>query len=515
MAEEFTQDLIEEIRILIRARYPILYIVSWEERRVEGILAEIAKSRNKGIFSWSITKGIQNLEAGTAVKKLMDNTHDPVAALDYIEKFQKGALFVLKDFHPYMNDPRVVRRLRDLTLALKTSYKTVILVSPHPRVPEELEKEITIIDFPLPRQDDLEKQLDYIIQSVSNNRNVQINLQAGDKERILQSAMGLTLVEAENVFAKAIVARGRIDPQDIPLILDEKKQIIRKSGILEYFSPQENLDSVGGLNNLKDWMRKRGNAFSEKARDYGLPHPKGVLLIGVSGSGKSLVAKAVASLWHLPLLRLDIGSVFSGLVGSSESNIRSVIKTAESIAPCLLWLDEMDKGLSGAHSSNFSDGGTTARVLSSFLTWMQEKTAPVFLIATANDISSLPPELLRKGRFDEIFFLDLPSLSERIEIFKIHLHKRKRNPEDYDLKILGDLSQGFSGSEIEQVVISALYDSFDESRSLQTQDLITTLRQSVPLSHTMRESIDALRQWAQTRSRPASTDQNRMLLSEN
>lgn len=515
MAADFTQDLIEEVRILIRARYPILYIVSWEERRVENILAEIAKARNKGIFSWSITRGIQNLEAGTAAKKAMDNTQDPVAALDYIEKFQKAALFILKDFHPYMNDARVIRRLRDLTTALKTSYKTVILVSPYPRVPEELEKEITIIDFPLPTQKDLEKQLDYIIQSVSHNRNVQINLQAGDKERILQAAMGLTLVEAENVFAKAIVARGRIDPQDIPVILSEKKQIIRKSGILEYFSPENNLDDVGGLDNLKDWMRKRGNAFSEKARSYGLPHPKGVLLIGVSGSGKSLVAKAVSSLWNLPLLRLDIGSVFSGLVGSSEANIRSVIKTAESIAPCLLWLDEMDKGLSGVHSSNFSDGGTTARVLSSFLTWMQEKTAPVFLIATANDISSLPPELLRKGRFDEIFFLDLPSLNERMEIFRIHLLKRQRKPEDYDLKLLGDLSQGFSGSEIEQVVISALYDSFDENRPLQTQDLITTLRQAVPLSHTMREAIDALRQWAQTRARPASSDQKRMLISEN
>jgi len=515
MATEPTQDLVEEIRILIRARYPILYIVSWEERRLEGLLAEMAKSRNKGIFSWSITQGIQNLEAGTAAKRLMDNTHDPVAALDYIEKFQKAALFILKDFHPYMKDPRVIRRLRDLTFALKTSYKTVILVSPILNIPDELEKDISIIDFPLPGLQDLEKQLDYIIHSVQNNRNVQINLQSGDKERILQAAQGLTLVEAENVFAKAIVARGRIDPQDIPVILDEKRQIIRKSGILEYFSPDQQLDDVGGLDSLKSWMRKRSLSFSEKARQYGLPHPKGVLLIGVSGSGKSLVAKAVASLWNLPLLRLDIGSVFSGLVGSSEANIRSVIKTAESVAPCLLWLDEMDKGLSGSHSSNFSDGGTTARVLSSFLTWMQEKTAPVFLIATANDISALPPELLRKGRFDEIFFLDLPNLNDRIEIFRIHLTKRGRQPEAFDIKLLGDLSQGFSGSEIEQVVISALYDSFDEARELQTADMVNTLRQSVPLSHTMREAIDALRQWAQTRARPASSDQARIMISDN
>lgn len=515
MATEQTPDLIEEIRILIRARYPILYIVSWEERRLEGLLAEIATSRNKGIFNWSITQGIQNLEAGTAAKRLLDNTQDPIAALDYIEKFQKAAIFILKDFHPYMNDARVIRRLRDLTFALKTSYKTLVLLAPSLRIPDELEKDIAIIDFPLPTLPELEKQLDYIIQSVQHNRNVQINLGSGDKERILQAAQGLTLVEAENVFAKAIVARGRIDPQDIPVILDEKKQIIRKSGILEYFSPDQRMDDVGGLDNLKSWMRKRNLAFSEKARQYGLPHPKGVLLIGVSGSGKSLVAKAVSALWNLPLLRLDIGSVFSGLVGSSEANIRSVIKTAESVAPCLLWLDEMDKGLSGTHSSNFSDGGTTARVLSSFLTWMQEKTAPVFLIATANDISALPPELLRKGRFDEIFFLDLPSLAERMDIFRIHLSKRGRDPQQFDLKLLGDLSQGFSGSEIEQVIISGLYDSFEADRELQTADIVHALRQSVPLSHTMREAIDALRQWAQTRARPASSEQQRMLISDN
>lgn len=509
------ETLIDELKILIRARYPIISLVSWEEKRIENLLVEISTGRNKGIFSWTITQGLQNLESGSAVKRMMDNTKDPIAALDYIENFQKAAIFVLKDFHPFMKDARVVRRLRDLTIALKTSYKTIILLSPVPCIPEELEKDISVLDFPLPTLGDLEQQLDRMIASVQNNRNVSINLQTGDKERILQAAQGLTLVEAENVFAKAIVAKGRIDAADIPLILLEKKQIIKKSGLLEYYEPQTNMDDVGGLDQLKTWMRKRGSAFSEKARDYGLPHPKGILLIGVSGSGKSLVAKAVSSLWGHPLLRLDIGAVFSGLVGSSEANIRSVIKTAESIAPCLLWLDEMDKGLSGTQSSNFSDGGTTARVLSSFLTWMQEKTAPVFLIATANDISALPPELLRKGRFDEIFFVDLPSHRERVDIFKIHLIKRKRNPEHFDLQLLSDLSQGFSGSEIEQVVISALYDSFDEERELATQDLTHALRQSVPLSHTMRESIDALRQWAQTRARAASSEQQQMNISDN
>lgn len=509
-----THALLEELHIMIRARYPLIYVVTWEEKRIEHQLFQMARSRNKSIFTWTITQGIQNLEAGTAAKKLFENTLDPIAALDYIERYSKAALFILKDFHPYMHDARVIRRLRDLTIALKTSFKTILIVSPIPRVPEELEKDMALVDFPLPTLSELGRKLDDIIHSVRNNPNVHINLQAGDREKFLQAAQGLTLVEAENVFAKAIVAKGRLDPQDIPIILQEKKQIIRKSGILEYFSADASFDAVGGLDQLKSWMRKRSHAFSEKARAYGLPHPKGVLLIGVSGSGKSLVAKAVASLWNLPLLRLDIGSVFSGLVGSSEANIRTVIKTTESIAPCLLWLDELDKGMSGVYSSNFSDGGTTARVLSSFLTWMQEKTVPVFLIATANDISALPPELLRKGRFDEIFFLDLPSQRERMEIFRIHLQQRGRNPQNYDLKLMADLSKGFSGAEIEQVVISALYDSFDSQRELQDQDLINTIRQSVPLSHTMREAINALRQWAQTRARPASSDPQEMILGE-
>ncbi|RYX99815.1 AAA family ATPase, partial [bacterium] len=284
----------------------------------------------------------------------------------------------------------------------------------------------------------------------------------------------------------------------------EKKQIIRKSGLLEFYPTQEDMSTVGGLDNLKSWLNKRTEAFTKKARDYGLPEPKGILLLGVSGSGKSLVAKAVSSLWQLPLLRLDIGRLFSSLVGSSEENMRKTIKTAESVAPCLLWLDEIDKGFSGSGSSNVSDGGTTSRVLSSFLTWMQEKNNPVFIIATANDISRLPPELLRKGRFDEIFFLDLPKAEERIEIFNIHLKKRGRRSENFDLNLFASNTDGFSGSEIEELIISAMYDSFEENREVTTADIMNTIKHAVPLSHTMKESIDQLRDWTRSRARPAS-----------
>jgi AAA+ superfamily predicted ATPase len=501
---ETQPSVIDEIDIMIRARYPIIYVVSWEEKRVEQALLDIATRRNKKIFSWTITQGIVNLISANATMMVNDSTRDPISALEHLVRSVDSALFILKDFHPFMNDPTVIRKLRDLTIALKTSYKTIIILSPTLKIPHELEKDITVVDFPLPGTQELGTLLDGIIFSVQGNKNVNVNLTPDGKESILLAAQGLTLTEAESVFAKAIVSRSRIDPADIPIILSEKKQIIRKTGILEYHSVEEDIGDVGGLSNLKDWLRKRSLAFTEAARDYGLPQPKGILLLGVSGSGKSLVSKAVSSLWRLPLLRFDVGTVFSGLVGSSEENMRKAIRTAESVAPCLLWLDEMDKGLAGAFSSTFSDGGTTARVLSSFLTWMQEKTAPVFILATANDISVLPPELLRKGRLDEIFFVDLPTQREREEIFGIHLRKRGREAENFDMGLLAQMSNGFSGSEIEQAVISALYDSFEAGRELAGPDIVNALRQSVPLSHTMREHIDALRQWAQTRARPAS-----------
>lgn len=496
--------VIDEIDIMIRARYPIVYVVSWEEKRVEQALLDIATRRNKKIFSWTITQGIVNLVSSNATLMVNDSTRDPISALEHLVRSVDSALFILKDFHPFMNDPTVVRKLRDLTISLKTSYKTIIILSPILKIPAELEKDITVVDFPLPNLDELEQLLDGIVYSVQSNKNVSVNLSADGKEAMLQAAQGLTLSEAESVFAKAIVSHSRIDPVDIPIILGEKKQIIRKTGILEYHSVQADIGEVGGLSNLKEWLRKRSLAFTEAARDYGLPQPKGIMLLGVSGSGKSLVSKAVSSLWNLPLLRFDVGTVFSGLVGSSEENMRKAIRTAESVAPCLLWLDEMDKGLAGAFSSSFSDGGTTARVLSSFLTWMQEKTAPVFILATANDISVLPPELLRKGRLDEIFFVDLPTAREREEIFGIHLQKRNRDAKQFDIPLLAQMSNGYSGAEIEQAVISALYDSFEADREVTTHDIVQALRQSVPLSHTMREHIDALRQWAQTRARPAS-----------
>lgn len=499
------EENLEEIEIMIRARYPIIYITSWEEKRVEADLLKIATRTDKKIFSWTVTQGLVNMATNKGSIISSDSTRDLVVALDNIQRAVDPALYIIKDTHHYMSDATVVRKLRDLCIALRSSFKTVIIISPILKIPPELEKDINVIDYKLPSINDLGILMDKLISSIQNSKkNVEINLDNTGKEKILQAAMGLTLAEAESVLSKAIVSKKRLDVEDINIIYSEKKQIIKKSGLLEFYPTHETMSNVGGLSNLKVWLKKRSTAFTKKARNYGLPQPKGIMLLGVSGSGKSLVAKAVASLWQLPLLRLDIGSLFSGLVGSSEENMRKTIKTAESVAPCLLWLDEIDKGFSGSGSSNVSDGGTTARVLSSFLTWMQEKDSPVFIIATANDISHLPPELLRKGRFDEIFFLDLPELKERIEIFAIHLIKRGRDPRNFDLQDLALKTDGYSGSEIEQLIIAAMYDSFEEDRELTNNDILNVIPHSVPLSHLMKESIDDLRMWSKNRARPAS-----------
>lgn len=493
-----TQSAVDtELETLIRARYPIIYVVSWEEKRVEDALRVIAQARGKKMYQWTVTQGMVQNPANRD-----EGTRDPLAALDFVLQSRDQAVFLFKDFHPYLNDVALVRRLRDLTYALKTSYKTLILLSPILKLPPELEKEITVVDYALPSLEDLGALLDDIIQSVKANAQLQTEMTTEEREQILKAAQGLTAMEAENVFAKSLVEKRKFD---VDVILSEKEQIIRKSAILEYYRASEAFNDVGGLDLLKDWMDKRTVAFSDKARDFGLPAPKGILMLGVQGCGKSLSAKAIASLWKLPLLRMDVGKIFGGIVGQSEENIRKAIRVAESTAPNVVWIDELEKGFAGTQSSGFSDGGTTARVFGTFITWLQDKTAPCFVVATANDVTALPPELLRKGRFDEIFFVDLPDEEERREIFAIHLRKRHRQPDDFNLIRLAEATPGYSGAEIEQAVVSALYDAFDKDREVTTEDIVAVAGESIPLSMTMKERIDVLRVWAETRARPASS----------
>ncbi len=495
---------VQELDVLVRARYPLVYLVTSEEQRVESMLVELAEAHGKAILAWSVAKGFRRL-GGAKTQLAPEGAREPLEALAAIEKLAEPSLVVLEDFHPYLSDPATVRALRELGHALKSTYTTVVLLSPSLVMPPEIEKEVSVLDVPLPDYRDLVQLLREIVGVLRQGNRAKVELTKEDADQLVKAALGLTLSEAESAFAKAIAADGRLSKDDVPLVLEEKRQVIRKSGLLEYHAAEERLANVGGLDLLKTWLVRRGAAFSEAARRFGLPEPKGLLLLGVQGCGKSLTAKAIAAQWRLPLLRLDIGRIFSGLVGSSEENLRRAIRVAESVAPVVLWVDEIEKAVAGVHSSGFSDGGVTARIFGALLTWLQEKTAPVFVVATANRIEALPPELLRKGRFDDIFFIDLPALAARREIFEIHLARRGRDPKAFDAARLADLASGFSGAEIEQAVLSALYDAFAEGGELAQAHLERAVADSLPLSVTMREEIAALREWARTRTRPASS----------
>lgn len=491
-----------ELDLYIRARYPLIWIVTPEEIRAIQEIEALAKEQRKRVLVWSVTQGLIN----PAVPDRADAAkRDPLLLLSTILEDSEPCIWVLRDFHPFLKDHTVVRRLREAAFALGSSSKTVILLGPVLRIPPELEKEVTVLDLNLPTEEDLEKTLMNIIDQLRSAEKVKVDLDRRQRTRLIKACLGLTETEAANAIAKAIVeAKGRLDRDAVESVTAEKQQIIRKSGLLEYYDSHERLQNVGGLDTLKEWLRKRVRAFGEEARSFGLPEPKGILLVGVQGCGKSLVAKSVANSWRLPLLRLDVGRLFASLVGSSEENLRSAIKVAESIAPVVLWVDEIEKGFSGVASSNVSDAGTAARVFGSFITWLQEKQSPVFVIATANSVNQLPPELVRKGRFDEIFFVDLPNVTERTDIWNIHLAKRQRDPDQFDLSSLAMASDGLSGAEIEQAVIAGLYEAFDKNRALEMSDLLDVLQSTVPLSRMMSEEIDDLRRWAEQRARPAS-----------
>lgn len=490
-------ELKEHLSLCIRARYPILFLITWEEKRAEDLIRDICKDLKKQVVTWTSSQGFQPDDG-------ISKSSKPEDALKYIGSCDQKAIFVLKDFHPFLESETVVRLLRDLAILLKTSYKTIILISPALKIPPELEKDVSVYDFPLPNAQELNSVLKNLLAPFQNSKDVKINLTPELTEKVVQATLGLTRNEAENVFAKALLKDNNFGPEDLPDIIAEKKQLIRKSGILDFIGFSTKMNDVGGLEELKKWLNQRSMSFSEKARLYGLPAPKGLLLLGVQGCGKSLAAKSIAAEWSLPLLRLDVGKIFNSFIGDSEKNMRNAINLAETMSPAILWLDEIEKGFSGTQSSGSVDAGVTARVFATFLTWMQEKEKPVFVIATANNLDQLPPELLRKGRFDEIFFIDLPSIEERVQILKIHIQLRKRDVAKYDLNKLAENSKEFSGAEIEQAIISAMYSAFPQNREFTTEDVLQAIKETVPLAVTAREKVDELREWASQRARPAS-----------
>ncbi|MBS1704692.1 MAG: AAA family ATPase [Armatimonadetes bacterium] len=493
-------DAAHEIEILIRAKFSVIYVTTWEETRVEASLTEIATKLNRKLYTWSVTQGMR--PALASPRPDAAKLPSELEVLAQIHEAPEQTIFLIKDFHPYLRDSRVVRLLRDLAEKLRGKAQTLVLVSPTLTLPTELEKDVTVLEYPLPGPKEIEKQLDGVLDAVKDNEKIDCSVADADRELIIKSAQGLTEEEIESAFARSIVEKRKIV---VETVLEEKKQIVRKSGLLEFYPAEQTFSDVGGHDLLKDWLKRRREAFTERAKDFGIPAPKGVLMLGVQGCGKSLVAKSIASSWSLPLLKLDVGRIFGSLVGQSEENIRKAIRIAESVAPCCLWADELEKGFAGVAGSGAGDSGTTARVFATFITWMQEKTKPVFLIATANDVSKLPPELLRKGRFDEIFFIDLPEKQEREEIFTIHLNKRKRDPKNFNIGALADATKGFSGAEIEQVVVGALYLAFDQKRDLQQEDILQEAKAQVPLSVMMSEEILELRRWASLRARPSAT----------
>jgi ATP-dependent 26S proteasome regulatory subunit len=501
--------LIKRLDLMIRARYSLLYIVGAEEEPVEAVIAQVALQVTpaRRVLFWDIVRGWEDNGSGKG---------SVMAALDRIGKtaVEEYTLFVLRDLHPILKYPYsstsapVIRELRNLTRELKRSKKTIVLTSHALELPEELKEEVTVIDFPLPNIQEINHLISHVVEKPE-----QLQVSGLVKEQLVKACQGLSRARIGRVLAKALAAKQQINESDIDGVLEEKQQAIRQTGILEFCNSRESLKNVGGLENLKQWVKMRQDAFTDEARRYGIPNPKGVLLVGIQGTGKSLSAKTIACEWRLPLLRLDTGRLFGGIVGESESRVRQMIQLAEAIAPCVLWIDEIDKAFGNIISGGDGDSGTSRRVFGSLITWMQEKTSPVFIVATANNVRILPAELLRKGRFDEIFFLNLPSESERQDIFKVHLQRlRPTRFRDFDLAILAKSSENFSGAEIEQVVIDGLYRAFGtfvngQRRDLMTEDVLRSIEDTVPLAAIARSQIEDLKHWAaEAGARTASND---------
>lgn len=511
---KFMQDFAN----LVNAGFPYIYIPSYEEERITNTIESVTQNKNllktdRKLFLWTQTDGLVCNGA-----KIRD-TADPLHAIESVANAKDDAIYLFKDFHVYFGGDRssrpdyaVIRKLRDIIPALKSSRKTIVFVSSKLVIPCDMEKEISILDFALPNTEEIQALLEDLIGGLNPES---VHLTEDEKITLSRSALGLTMQEAENAFCRAIVIEKGLDIRALSIIHEEKNQVVKKTGVLEFVKSDLGIDNIGGLENLKKWLIRRNNSWSERAQAYNLPAPKGVLITGVPGCGKSLTAKAMSTIWGLPLLKLDMGKIFGGIVGSSEENMRKAIATAEAVSPSILWVDEIEKGFSGLKSGG--DSGTSARVFGTFLTWMQEKTEPVFVIATANDISSLPPELLRKGRFDEIFFVDLPTQKEREKIFKLHIDKRVRGSsvphdlaaDDDVCRELAGMTAGYVGAEIEQIVISAMYEVFYAERGLQKSDIVKAIRETVPLSSTQREQILQLRAWAKERAVLATAIEDR------
>jgi ATPase family associated with various cellular activities (AAA)/AAA+ lid domain len=434
-------------------------------------------------------------------KAAIYNSTDPVQALANLESMAIEAVFVLKDFHRHMDNPVVVRRLRDVGQKFSANRRTLVLTAPAIEMPPELASLVEFLDLPLPDRDRLREIIRETYTRLAGTHTLKLQLDANGVDAMAANLRGLTEEAAERAISQTVVGRLALSPDCLTDVLDAKKALLKRSEMLEFVDAIDNMASVGGLDNLKHWLQQRRGSWDDQARQFGLDPPKGVIILGVQGCGKSLCARAVAGEWKLPLVKFDTAAVYDKFIGETEKRIQKVFRVAEGLAPCVLWIDELEKVFAGSGPDSASaDAGVSSRLLAAFLSWMQERKPAVFVAATCNNVTVLPPELIRKGRFDELFFVDLPSAAERKQIFSIQLTKRKRNPADYDLDRVAEAAKGFSGAEIESAVQTALYAAFARKQELSTDDLLTALSSTVPLSVTRAEEIAELRAWAKDRA---------------
>ncbi len=489
-------DKRDELRLLVNSRHPIIAVETSEEKRIEDLLSDVAAELDIPFFTWTVTQGL--LRKGT--DQAMYETEDPEKMLGNMAKMRGDGIFLLKDFARYLDQHRVLRHLRELAASFREVKRSIVLSAPVLKLPAELDDDAVPFRIELPDDVLLLKVVQATIAEFGMQARIKVDLDQAGLKQVAQNLSGLTMEEARRTLAKCILERNKLDAHTVSDVLEAKRIALRQEGTLTYLKADANFADVAGLRNLKEWLRKRRGALSAEGQKFGLEPPKGVLITGVQGCGKSLCAKAVAGEWSLQLARFDAGSLYDKFIGESEKRLRKSLEIAEKLAPLVLWIDEMEKGFAASGSSADVDAGLTQRILATFLTWLQDRKPGVFLVATSNNINALPPELLRKGRFDEIFFVDLPDAGARAELFKIHLKKRGRDPAGFDLAAVASASEGFSGAEVEQAIVSALYTAFSKQAQLSTEILAAECRATRPLSVTCREEVERLRDWARERA---------------
>ena len=525
-------DVLERLKILIDSSTPIVVMETVEEMRAVALVREAASPLNLAVFEWDIATGLAR--AGSDASGILPemkfpgaaraplhppseatatgiyNSREPAQALGTLEAMTTEAVFILKDFHRHMDDPVVVRRLRDVGQKFSTNRRTVVITAPSLTIPPELGSLVEYLELPLPDTVRLNEILNEVWKRVSASRTLRRTLDPAGVDAVVNNLRGLTEEEADRAISQALVTRYGLVPETITDVLDAKKDLLRHSGMLDFVDASENMAGVGGLENLKSWLAQRKGSWEDSARQFGLEPARGVIILGVQGCGKSLCARAIAGEWKLPLVKFDTAAIYDKFIGETEKRIQQVFRVAEGLAPCVLWIDELEKVFAGSGPDSASvDAGVSSRILASFLSWMQDRRSPVFVAATCNNVNALPPELIRKGRFDELFFVDLPNTSERKDIFAIQLSRRKRTPSQFDLDHLAAAAEGFSGAEIDAAVQSGLYAAYSNKQQLTTEILLNVLSHTVPLSTTRAEEIEVQRDWAKERAVPASAPSSR------